>query len=133
MTSQSDREPGSEVNLPKMFGAFADLMYRQRDVRRAFDAFVAEDYIQHNPGLPDGRDAARDALAEKFADPSFDIRVMRMLCDGPFCVLHLLAGRNGASAAAVVDIYRSDGRQIVEHWDVIQPWPATSANDHPMF
>jgi predicted SnoaL-like aldol condensation-catalyzing enzyme len=133
MTSHASGEAGAETNLEELFGRFVDLMYRRREVRRAFDESVAEDYIQHNPGLPDGRNAARDALAEKFAEPSFDITVMRMLCAGEFCVLHLLAGRDGAPAAAVVDIYRSDGKQIVEHWDVIQPWPTTSANDHPMF
>src|SRR5262245_33009006 len=133
MTSESGRELSSAVNRRDMFGAFVDVMYVQRDVRRAFDAYVSEDYIQHNPGLPDGRNAARDALAEKFADPSFDIEVVRRLYDGEFCVLHLRAHRDGAPAAAVVDIYRAEGEQIVEHWDVIQPWPSTSANDHPMF
>ena len=46
---------------------FARLFYLERDVRRAFETFVAPGYIQHNPGIPDGRDAAiageRDTLA----------------------------------------------------------------------
>jgi predicted SnoaL-like aldol condensation-catalyzing enzyme len=115
------------------FAGFVDLMYRRLDVRTAFDTYVALDYVQHNPGLPDGRDAARDALSVKFTDPAFSIEVVRMLVDGDLCVLHLRASREGRPAAAVVDIYRAEGDRIVEHWDVIQPWPAESANDHPMF
>jgi predicted SnoaL-like aldol condensation-catalyzing enzyme len=115
------------------FAKFVDLMYRRQDVRAAFDIYVAADYIQHNPGLSDGRDAARDALAEKFIDPAFDVTVERMLVDGDLCALHIRARRDGESVAAVVDLYRADGDRIVEHWDVIQPWPAQSANDHPMF
>jgi predicted SnoaL-like aldol condensation-catalyzing enzyme len=115
------------------FEEFVELMYRRRDVRAAFGSYVAVDYVQHNPGLADGRDAARDALAEKFADPAFSIDVERMLVDGDFCVLHLCPRRDGRPSAAVVDIYRAEGDRIVEHWDVIQPWPATSANEHPMF
>ena len=115
------------------FEGFVDLMYRRLDVRTAFDTYVALDYVQHNPGLPDGRDAARDALAVKFTDPAFSIEAVRMLVDGDLCVLHLRASREGRPAAAVVDIYRAEGDRIVEHWDVLQPWPATSANDHPMF
>ena len=82
---------------------------------------------------PDGRNAARDALAEKFGDPEFDVTVERMLVDGDLCALHIRARRDGKPAAAVVDFYRADGDYVVEHWDVIQPWPAQSANDHPMF
>jgi predicted SnoaL-like aldol condensation-catalyzing enzyme len=115
------------------FEEFVDLMYRRREVRAAFDTYVAVDYIQHNPGLPDGRDVARDALAEKFGDPAFSIDVKRMLVDGDLCALHLRARHTGEAGGAVVDIYRADGDHIVEHWDVIQPWPAASANDHPMF
>lgn len=115
------------------FEGFIELMYRRRDVRAAFDGYVAAAYIQHNPGLPDGRDVARDALAEKFSDPAFSVEVVRMLVDGDLCALHLRARREGDPGGAVVDIYRADGDRIVEHWDVIQPWPAQSANDHPMF
>jgi predicted SnoaL-like aldol condensation-catalyzing enzyme len=115
------------------FEGFVDLMYRRRDVRTAFDTYVAEDYVQHNPGLPDGRDAARDPLARMFADPGFSPEVVRLLVDGDLCAVHLRISRDGGPVAAVVDLYRAAGDRVVEHWDVIQPWPATSANDHPLF
>ena len=97
MTGTTDRR--------SFFDGFADLMYRRRDVRAAFDTYVATDYIQHNPGLADG-----------------DMRA-----------LHLRPSRDGVPVAAIVGVYRADGDRIVEHWDVIQPWPAEAANDHPMF
>ena len=133
MADSSDNELAAPAGRRAFFEEFAELMYTRRDVRTAFDRFVADDYVQHNPGLADGRAAARDALAEKFGDPSFSIDVVRMLVDGEHCALHLRPRRNGAPAAAVVDLYRAEGDRIVEHWDVIQPWPATAANDHPMF
>jgi predicted SnoaL-like aldol condensation-catalyzing enzyme len=132
VVTESGRRP-ELVDRRALFAEFADLMYRRGDVRAAFDRYVAADYIQHNPGLADGRDAARDALAEKFGDPTFDVEVVRMLVDGDLCALHVRARRNGQPVAAVVDLYRADGDRIVEHWDVLQPWPAASANDHPMF
>ena len=100
------------------FEGFADLMYRQRDVRAAFDAYVAEGYVQHNPSLADGPAAARDALAEKFAKPGFTIDVVRLLVDGDVCALHLRPCHDGVPAghpqgyqdcfdAFVADTYRS--------------------------
>jgi predicted SnoaL-like aldol condensation-catalyzing enzyme len=123
----------SAADRREFFADFAELMYVRREVREAFDRYVAVDYVQHNPGLADGRAAARDALAVTFAEPDFSIEVVRMLVDADLCVLHLRPSRDGEPTAAVVDIYRADGDQIVEHWDVIQPWPAAAANDHPMF
>jgi predicted SnoaL-like aldol condensation-catalyzing enzyme len=31
------------------------------------------------------------------------------------------------------DFFRLENSKIVEHWDVLQPFPETSANDHPLF
>jgi predicted SnoaL-like aldol condensation-catalyzing enzyme len=111
---------------------FARLFYLERDVRRAFETFVAPGYIQHNPGIPDGRDAAIAALVPMFSDPDFHTDLKRILADGDYGVIHLHGYRCGQRGGAVMDMYRVDGGQIVEHWDVIQPIPETAQNDHPL-
>lgn len=127
--------PASETERNRAIVAdFARLFYAEKDVRKAFMAHVAPDYIQHNPGIADGRDAAIAALAAKFANPKASFSVKRILVDGDHAVIHLHARSDPAAAgAAVADLYRLRGGRIVEHWDVIQPVPEKSANPHPMF
>jgi predicted SnoaL-like aldol condensation-catalyzing enzyme len=81
-------------------------------VRAAFERHVAVAYIQHNPNIADGRDAAISAL-----EP-----------------IHVHA-RSGPDerGGAVADLYRIADGLIVEHWDVLQSIPEATANDHPMF
>ena len=114
--------------------AFADQLYSKKDVRGAFERFVVPDYIQHNPGIADGRSAAIAALAPMFARPGSRFDVKRIIVDGELAMIHL-HGRGDPSTAggAVADIYRLSDGKIVEHWDVLQPIPAKSANPHPMF
>jgi predicted SnoaL-like aldol condensation-catalyzing enzyme len=113
---------------------FVRIFYGERDVRRAFMTYVAPDYIQHNPGIADGRDAAIAALAPMFARPGARFVVKRILVDGDLAMIHLHGrGDPTTAGAAVADIYRLKNGRIVEHWDVIQPMPKSSANPHPMF
>ena len=113
---------------------FARMFYQERDVRRAFEKHVAPDYIQHNPGVADGRDAAIAALDPMFSNPGARFEVKRILVDGDFAVIHLFGkGDPATRGAAVADIYRLKDGKIVEHWDVLQPMPETSVNPHPMF
>ena len=111
---------------------FARLFYLERDVRAAFETFVAPDYIQHNPGITDGRDAAVAALVPMFADPDFHADLKRVLADGDYGVIHLHGYRGDQRGGAVMDLYRVDDGKIAEHWDVIQPIPETARNDHPL-
>lgn len=113
---------------------FADLFYRRKDVKAAFEKYVAPDYIQHNPGIADGRDAAITALSPMFARPDSSFDVKRIIVDGDLAVIHL-HGRSRADqpGGAVTDIYRLADGKIVEHWDVLQPMPTASKNPHPMF
>lgn len=114
--------------------AFADLFYRQKKVRAAFEAHVVANYIQHNPGIADGREAAILALEPKFSQPGATFDIKRILVDGSLAAIHL-HGRLSPEApgGAVADLYRLEGGKIVEHWDVLQPVPDRAANPHPMF
>ena len=113
---------------------FVDLFYRQKQVRAAFEAYVAEDYIQHNPEIADGRDAAIQVLEPMFSRPTFTIDVKRILVDGDIAVVHLHArSAPGERGGSVMDMFRFKNGKIVEHWDVLQDVPEKSANPHPMF
>lgn len=113
---------------------FARIFYTERDVPAAFAAHVAEDYIQHNPTIADGRQAAVDALADKFATSGAQFEVQRILVDGDLALIHIKASFPGRPVAAVADIYRLQDGKVVEHWDVLQPMPVgPPQNAHPMF
>lgn len=113
---------------------FARLFYTERDVAGAFDKYVAPDYIQHNPGLADGREAAVAALAPMFADRVKTFTIKRIVVDGDMAVIHVHVRPTPESrGAAVFDMYRLKNGKIVEHWDAIQTIPAESKNPHPMF
>lgn len=113
---------------------FARLFYTERDVPLAFSTYVSPDYIQHNPGIADGRDAAIEALAGMFAEEGREFRIKQIIVDGDMAVIHVQAiPEQGSRGASVFDMYRLQDGRIVEHWDAIQPVPETSANPHPMF
>jgi predicted SnoaL-like aldol condensation-catalyzing enzyme len=113
---------------------FARLFYTERNVRAAFDKYVVADYIQHNPGIGDGRAAAVGMLEPMFSRPGATFEIKRIMVDGDFAVIHLKGrGDPATRGAAVADIYRLKDGKIVEHWDVLQPIPETASNPHPMF
>ena len=113
---------------------FARLFYTERKVSQAFETYVAPNYIQHNPGIADGRAAAVAALATMFGDPAKRFTIEQILVDGDMAVIHIHAiPKPGSHGASVFDMYRMKNGKIVEHWDAIQLVPETSANPHPMF
>lgn len=113
---------------------FARLFYTERKVKQAFETYVAPNYVQHNPGIADGRDAAVAALADMFADPAKHFTIEQVLVDGDMAVIHVHAiPTPGSHGASVFDMYRMKDGKIVEHWDAIQLVPEKAANSHPMF
>ncbi len=92
-----------------------------------------EDFLEHSPGNPSGRDAFIEFIA---ASPLMDVRmtVKRVIADGDHVVVHYHATRpDDDRGAAVVDIWRLQDGLIVEHWDVVQPVPEPSAVPNGMF
>jgi predicted SnoaL-like aldol condensation-catalyzing enzyme len=99
----------------------------------AINKYIGDKYIQHNPGLPDGKEALINAAEVWFKDaPKEKVDFQHIAADGDLVVLHVRS-KSGPKVRAVVDIFRIENGKIVEHWDVIQEVPDKSANDHPMF
>lgn len=115
------------------FYAFARLYYRERRIREAFERFVAPDYIQHNPGIADGREAAIAWLERMTARAEVTMDLRHVLVDGDYAVVHLI-GRQGPAdpGHAIMNVFRMHNGIIVEHWDVTQPIPSATASGRPI-
>ena len=118
----------------QIISEFIELFYKQKKVRKAFDEYVSEQYIQHNPSIDNGKEAAIEMLEPKFSNPEATFEVKRVLVDGDLAAIHL----NGKLSAntlglAVVDLYRIEDGKIREHWDVLEHVPSDSANNNTMF
>jgi predicted SnoaL-like aldol condensation-catalyzing enzyme len=61
--------------------------------------------------------------------------IKRVFADGDYVILHShwYGLSDNPRGEAVVDIFRLEGGKVLEHWDVIQPIPETSANTNTMF
>jgi predicted SnoaL-like aldol condensation-catalyzing enzyme len=88
---------------------------------------IAEDFVQHSPDAPSGRDAYLEHLRHAaFAGGTSDIK--RIIADDEYVVVHhhmRLPGDDGPGLA-VVDLWRLSDGKVVEHWDVEQPMPEVS-------
>lgn len=128
------RAPSETARNRQVVTAFAHVFYDQRDVRAAFERYVAADYTQHNPDIPDGREAAIKALTPIFSQPGSRFEIKQILVDGDLAVIHLW-GRTGSEGQGgdVADFFRLRHGKIVEHWDVLQPMRTGTINPHPYF
>lgn len=122
----------SETNR-KIVQEFIDMINYEQRVREAFERHVSENYIQHNPTAQDGREGAI-ALLEKFVSaPGFQASVKRIIAEHDMVVSHMhLQLEENDPGIAVADIWRLENGKIVEHWDVMQPVPQTTASGNSM-
>lgn len=119
-------------------GAQADIEANKATVRRVFDAFkaggtgafdqlIVADYVQHNPEVPNGLEAVKGFFGGL---GPVDVELVRLVAQGDLVFAH---AHYRTFNAAVVDIFRILDGRIVEHWDVIQPIPETTASGNDMF
>jgi predicted SnoaL-like aldol condensation-catalyzing enzyme len=84
--------------------------------------FDGDNYIQHNPNIPDqlsGLGATLEALAKQGVFLKFDT-IHRVLGEGNF-VLVVSEGHFGKDHNSFYDLFRVENGKIAEHWDVIEP------------
>ena len=116
--------------------AYYERVFNDHEPEDAVERYVGSEYIQHNPMAPDGSDAFIAFVrgyVEQF--PQLRVEIKRAIAEGDLVMTHgLLKTSPDDRGTAAADIFRVDENgKIVEHWDVLQPVPETSANDNTMF
>ena len=95
------------------------------------DEVVAEDFIEHQQGLPQGREGLKNVIRDlRLAFPDLSYTVVQMVADGDKVWGHFRArGTNEGSFMGqdptgkvmeidVIDIARFEDGKMVEHWGV---------------
>ncbi|MCA2006609.1 nuclear transport factor 2 family protein [Tritonibacter mobilis] len=133
LAETSERDLATEEANRALVVEFYDQFFNEHNI--AASDVIAEDYIQHNPNVPDGKAPLVSFFSGYFAEnPESRARIVRSAADGDLVWLHVQS-TNGEEdlGEAVVDIFRVEDGMIVEHWDVIQPVPSEAANSNTMF
>lgn len=106
---------------------------RDGNAREAVTKYTGARYTQHSTGVRDGIEGFV-AFFEPFIarNPDRDIQIIRGLEDGQYVFLHVYQSLNGGETEWVTtDFFDTDADdKIIEHWDVISPYAATTPSGH---
>lgn len=95
-------------------------------------ANVTENYIQHHPHVPTGKDGLRQLVTKIKAKeiPAPRITNIRILQDADYVILH--NDLYWPNRKSMFEIFRFEDGLAGEHWSGTQDYPATTANGHTM-
>lgn len=100
---------------------------RDGEIKEVQDNYMGETYTQHSTGVKDEKAGFAEFFTDFFKrNPKRELEIVRAFEDGEFVFLHVHQNLNDGQAQWVTtDIFRADeAGKIVEHWDVIEAYPA---------
>jgi predicted SnoaL-like aldol condensation-catalyzing enzyme len=108
------------------------------DPEKAAADYLVPGYIQHNPTVADGPDEfIRGVHLLRNQYPNMRLDIKRVIAEGDLVATHSYVDFEPDNpenrGGAFMDFFRLEDGKIVEHWDVIQEVPETSANTNGMF
>ena len=105
------------------------------EVREAYRRYISPDFRHHNPFFQGDADSLMLAMEENAAkNPDKILEVKRVIEEGDLVAVHShVKQKQDDLGAAVVHIFRFHNDVIVELWDVGQPIPENSPNEHGVF
>lgn len=98
------------------------------------DAYMSENFIQHNPTTADGPEGVKALVQMLIAQgvPKQQCTFKHVVAEGNTVFLHTryeMAGKEWR----FIDIYRIEDGKLAEHWDAMMPMPDVRGNNNPMF
>lgn len=114
----------TEVNKKLVKSFVEDILLNGR-MEKLAGYFNGDNYIQHNPNIPDklsGLGAALESLGKQGIFLKYD-KIHKVLGEGNF-VLVVSEGHFGKDYNAFYDLFRVENGKIAEHWDVIELIPS---------
>ena len=114
---------------------FYEGVFQKHQVTEYADRYIGNQYIQHNPHVPDGKAPFVNYFTGHFKEnPEAKSVIKRAVAEGNLVFLHVHSTQNAQDrGVAIVDVFRVENGKIVEHWDVQQAVPEQSANTNTMF
>ena len=105
------------------------------DPQKAIALYIGAEYIQHNPGVPDGTQGFIDYFERMQREyPEKSIEFVRCIAEGDLVALHTHQTWPGNDQYVTMDFFRFDVQgKICEHWDAVQQIPKESANPNTMY
>lgn len=105
-------------------------LFVKRDTTAA-ERYWGAPYIQHNPGVANGREEL--AAMIKAAPAGLKYEAGMAVASGDLVMLHGRYSGFGPKALVAVDIFRVANGRIVEHWDVLQDEVNPTKSGNTMF